>query len=164
MDGAPNGYWIFDFNGPDYNYRFQAAGLPAREQVGWRHPIEGALAACTDGYNIIANVYAASPEATVTVQIGGFTPRTMERVVLPDPLVLHFLEQFADDYPSWMKPRDCAHLWTAPMPPDLPSGTHFINIRALEPDGSTIESKRCFRHTGGTEQVQFLEEGFASHK
>ncbi len=163
MDGAPNGYWIFDFDGSNYNYRFQAAGSPAREQIGWRYPIEGPLAACTDGCHIIANVYAASPEATVTVQIGDATPRTMERSVMPDPLVLHFLEKFADEYPNWMKPRDCAHLWKAPMPANLPPGTHYLSIRALEPDGRTIESKRCFQYTNGAEQLQILEDDFVSN-
>jgi|AntRauTorckE5430_2_1112549.scaffolds.fasta_scaffold01952_5 3',5'-cyclic AMP phosphodiesterase CpdA len=144
MDGTPNGFWVFDFDGNTYNYRFQAAGLPAHEQVGLRAPMNGTLSACTDGEEVVANIYAASYEAVVTCQIDDSVPLPMERTVVKDPLVLYFLEQYADDYTHWIKPRDCAHLWKAPLPDDLEPGVHTLTVLALEPDGRRTTGKHSF--------------------
>lgn len=145
MDGTPNGFWVFDFDGTNFTYRFQAAGQPPYVQVGVRAPMDGPLSACTDGEQIIANVYAASYDAAVTCQINEGVPLPMERAVEKDPLVLFFLEKYAEDYPMWMKPRDCAHLWKAPLPVDLEPGVHTLAFTALEPDGRTITGRHNFR-------------------
>lgn len=145
MDGTPNGFWVFDFDGGAYTYRFQAAGQPAHEQVGVRAPISGPLAACTDGQEVIANIYAASYEAAVTCQVDDGVPVPMKRTVEKDPLVLHMLEQYPEDYTHWMKARDCAHLWKAPLPDHLQPGVHTLAFTAIEPDGRTITGKHTFR-------------------
>ena len=144
MDGTPNGFWVFDFDGDQYTYRFQAAGESSSKQIGVRSPMSGPLAACTDGEKVIANIYAASYEAAVTCQFDDGVPLPMERIVEKDPLVLHFLDNYATDYPAWMKPRDCAHLWCIPLPNDLEEGMHTLTFSALEPDGRKTVGKHSF--------------------
>ena len=106
--------------------------------------MSGPLAACTDGEKVIANIYAASYEAAVTCQFDDGVPLPMERIVEKDPLVLHFLDNYATDYPAWMKPRDCAHLWCIPLPNDLEEGMHTLTFSALEPDGRKTVGKHSF--------------------
>jgi 3',5'-cyclic AMP phosphodiesterase CpdA len=149
MDGTPNGFWVFDFDGAAYTYRFQPAGQPEQEQVGVRAPISGPLAVCTDGQEVIANIYAASYEAAVTCQIDEGVPVPMKRTVEKDPLILHMLEQYPEDYPHWMKARDCAHLWKAPLPDHLKPGVHTLTFTAMEPDGRTTTGKHTFRLSVG---------------
>ncbi len=157
MDGSPNGFFTFHFDGPSFQADFCPVGQMECYQMGIRYPAGDIPEASQLESPVIVNVYNASPEAEVFFILNGKDRYPMERVVGPDPFVEYFLEKHKDAYPEWMKARITAHLWVAQWPQQLAAGIHVIEVRAEEKDQRVWISKQSFRILTTMENEQ--EEG-----
>ncbi len=156
-DGAPNGYTIVTFDGPTYAMRFKAARRPADHQMTIFAPDEIA-AADLASTEILVNVFAGSPRSTVEMRIrtaeertpadsaGDWTTLTLEPRPDPHQQRMKQLEK-KQDLPGRDLPKqtNSPHIWVATFPPDLPPGTHLIEIRTTDQFGQTYHGRRLFR-------------------
>ena len=139
MDGVPNGFFRFQFEGN----RFRMEYCP----TGHRECVQMSIRLAGDGlvtHELLANIYRASPRAAVRCRINGSAPLPMGRTVKEDPYVEQYLDEHRDDYPDWVRARPVAHLWRAVLPAPLPPGEHLIEIAAREPGGDLIRESRRF--------------------
>ncbi|MEZ6063704.1 MAG: calcineurin-like phosphoesterase family protein [Planctomycetaceae bacterium] len=149
-DGTPNGYTIMHFDGlkylleyraarreSDYQIRVMADEVVRREDIGTK--------------KFHANVFNAMPGADVTWRLDDRTDwNAMQKVVEPDPLFLKLWteEQPDPDSLAWRalpKPMPSPHLWQAALPEDLEPGTFTIRVKAVNPNGQTLQGQRIVR-------------------
>lgn len=141
MDGTPNGFFKLHFDGADYSFEYQGAGLPGHHQMAIHYSSYIGELNGQFGKYIIANIFGASPKAAVTCQINKDAPQTMLHQISNDPFVDSFLYENRASYPTWMKARMTSHLWCLPIE-DLPEGTHQITIHATEKSGKAFKGHR----------------------
>ena len=149
-DGTPNGYTIMHFDGKQYLLEYRAARRDPDYQVRIMADelidVKNASAALFH-----ANVFNGMPTADVRWRIDDDESwREMKRTVKPDPL---FLKRWMEEQPNrdnlpWRplaRPMDSPHLWQASLPASLSAGTHTIHVRAINPNGQTLEGRRIVR-------------------
>lgn len=142
VDGTPNGFFIFTFKDNGFDYDFIPADAPPSYQMRI-YSVGG-----TDVEQpkfIYANIFAASPKATVTFSIDGKNPLNMERLTMRDPYVGDFIDRHPEDYPVWMRPRLTNHIWRALLPDNLSVGPHIIEVKAMELNGKCIKMKQILQ-------------------
>ncbi len=144
MDGAPNGFFKFDFRQTDFDYHFIPASDSIHNQVGIRL-VSRDIAQDEIPEEIIVNIYAASPKAAVTYTINDGEPILMERFTGQDPYVIAFVDNHRASYTEWMQARVTTHLWKAPWPKLIDPGVYKLMIKAVEPNGRAIVNKQAFR-------------------
>ncbi len=145
MDGSPNGYFVFEFDGSRFDYHFRPAGMPAHHQLSIRWPRGAVSPQGVAEQAVFVNVFAASTQATVHYRLDDGPPVPMTRVQIVDPYVQQFLEDHQADYPAWMYARKVAHLWKAPALGQLTPGLHRLEVEARDPDGKTYRGRQLFR-------------------
>lgn len=124
MDGTPNGYFRFEFDGNHYDYNF----VPANHREDFQMRIT------QDGETLYANIFSASPDTRVTLEIGGCTIE-MCHSVERDPFIaetLHLRSNFDDWTPQQ---KTTSHLWKTTLPVDLPAGVYRATLRGTDSDG-----------------------------
>ncbi|MBX9588991.1 MAG: calcineurin-like phosphoesterase C-terminal domain-containing protein [Hyphomonadaceae bacterium] len=153
-DGTPNGFHVLSVSGHRYTtrlvpsvakpaarlrvlldgrHRSPAADMPARPGTATRGLSipEGDL---RQG-RVIVNVFDGGPRTRVSCAIVGRShPAPMQRVAMPDPLMR---DLFAGDTrrKAWVQAVPSSHIWQAPLPMDLPSGAHVLDIRVMDEYG-----------------------------
>lgn len=144
MDGVPNGFFCFSFEGNRFEMEFCPTGAQECIQMGIRlHEPEA------ETPQIVANIYRASPTAQVQFRLNDGPPQPMQRLIQEDPYVLRFLEHNQAHYPEWMRARPVAHLWAAELPAMLPKGDHMVEVTAVEPGGAQIRAVQQLRIEAG---------------
>ena len=148
-DGGPNGYTVMEFDGDRYSLELRPASRPADHQMLIHAPDEIAVGQSVTTV-VMANVFAASERAECSLRIGDDGPwAPMERVTARDPA---FLAEKARE--AKLADRDWAelpgahatpHMWRAMLPPNLPAGTHRIEVRAVDPHIGTVTGHRGIR-------------------
>ncbi len=114
-DGTPSGFAVYDVDGTDVRWRYQATGQPADYQMRLYAP--GADPAAPD--ELVANVWDADDGWTVTWFEDGVRKGPMARRLGTDPLSVE-LHRGAD-VPAkrpWVEPVPTRHLFYAPVAPD----------------------------------------------
>jgi hypothetical protein len=135
-DGTPNGYWLADFDGTDYQLTFRAARRPADYQMNivapHRLPVDAAAQ-----IRVLANIFAGSPRTQVSMQVGDSEWIPMQREVMHDPRYAQLVARERRSPPSDRRalkgPAQSTHIWVAPLPPGLAVGSYVVTVRALDP-------------------------------
>ncbi|KAA3658898.1 MAG: hypothetical protein DWQ10_10195 [Calditrichaeota bacterium] len=133
VDGSPNGYYVFEFNGSDYSYRFKAANQQASDQIRISFPRGKIQLGDSVQQKIVVNVFAGGMDTGVDYQIddGGLVP--MQYGKIADPFVVAYMQNNEDSIAEWIRssPRS-THVWYADFPEDLFPGMHTIKIIATD--------------------------------
>jgi hypothetical protein len=134
-DGTPNGYYFLDFDGEAYNARFKPAHLPPGRQMritayqpAAQH--EQLHAGQWAAPQLFVNVFDGGPRTTVRYQVGGREPVRMKRVIAADPFMERLHARLEGTPDAVAAPEPSSHLWTAPLPQDLPAGAHAVTVTA----------------------------------
>ncbi len=148
-DGTPNGFAWLDFDGNRYRIRYQVAGKPADYQINLFHP--KVLAQGKRGRGaIFANFFLGHAGNTVEYRIDEHDWQRMTPTETADPAYLSKLYPWdhSEELLSGRRPSDAVpstHLWRAPLPTDLPVGTHTVTVRAADDYGNTYLQSSTFR-------------------
>ncbi|NOZ63062.1 MAG: metallophosphoesterase [Calditrichaeota bacterium] len=143
-DGTPNGYHIFTFSDANYSEKFKPASKPATEQMRISYP-RGVMNSDSLRYKkIIVNVYDGSEKSVTQFSLDNAPWLKMTREKFKDPYfdLLYSLPQ--KNTPSWINPKAASHIWTAPLPEDLPKGIHKIIVKTSDQFGNSYQAARIF--------------------
>lgn len=150
-DGAPNGYSIISFDGEKYKVDFRAAGRSKNYQVSIHAP-EVVKSADSEKSSVFANVFNGSERTRVEMRIGESEWTAMRKVKEIDPKLQSVFDQEAailknnkTAFRALSKPKPSTHLWRLKLPANAKVGTHWIDIRATEPDGRVYSGRRVLR-------------------
>ncbi len=114
MDGTPRGFGVYEVDGTDLRWRYQAAGRDADHQL--RVFERGADDTAPDEF--VANVWDWDPQWTVTWSEDGVRRGRMARRVGRDPRAVELFEGDQPDRFPWIQPARTGHLFYAPVAPD----------------------------------------------
>ncbi|MCA9735553.1 MAG: calcineurin-like phosphoesterase C-terminal domain-containing protein [Deferribacteres bacterium] len=132
-DGSPNGYYIFEFDGNNYSYRFHPANLQEADQISVTFPRGKFTQNDTVQQHIIVNVFAGGIDTKVVYQIDDGSPVEMTYTKMADPFVVHYMQENRDWIADWIRNSAMStHLWQAEMPKYLSPGMHTIKIVATD--------------------------------
>jgi len=143
-DGTPNGFFVFHFTGNRYRYDFYPCGPVENQQLRINSPIGSLSQEDLNHSEINVNVYTGTSHTKVSYQLDGGTPIVMERKVMDDPFFTQLVKENKGSYKKWMKPSLSAHIWTAPLPRNLPAGIHRLIITVKNRQGDTFTAYRLF--------------------
>jgi hypothetical protein len=150
-DGAPNGYSIISFDGTRYQLDFKAAARPADYQM--RIMMPETVRQGEQPPDVFVNVFNGSERSAVRMRVNGGGWAEMQRTRQPDPLfqqISAVAEQLEKEkklpYRKPPKPKDCPHLWKAPLPAGgLAPGNHLLEVKTVDMDGREHSGRRVFR-------------------
>ena len=146
-DGAPNGYSILSFDGTEYDLAFKAAGRSADYQMQIFAP-EVVKSADASDTQVYVNVFNGGTRSTVEMRTGGKW-QSMHQTREVDPLLQQVYDrEVAVKDKTWRqlsKPKPSTHLWKLPLPQNLKSGSHLIEIRTTDMFGKTHHGRRIVR-------------------
>lgn len=143
-DGAPNGYAILSIDGNNYTARYKPAGFPADYQMNILAPDEA-----TGTEPFLVNVFNGSERSTVEFRIEGLSNWTpMAFAPQPDPRYAAIAE--ADTNPTGgrrplNRPAESTHIWSANLPANLPTGTHWLEVRTTDMFNQTHTARHPVR-------------------
>jgi hypothetical protein len=131
-DGTPNGFGVYEVNGAEVRWRYQATGQPAGHQV--RAYPRGADPLAPG--EIVANVWAWEPGWTVVWYEGADRRGEMARRTGLDPLAVRTLDgpRLPAGRRGWVEPGPTAHLFYAPVPADA----RAVRVEAVDPWGGVF--------------------------
>ncbi len=150
-DGAPNGYSIISFDGAKYHLDFRAARRRKNYQISLHAPEltnneQSGSASC------FANVFNGSEQTKVEMRVANSTWTSMQKVHEIDPTYQDVFDREAailaenkDAFRQLPRPEKSAHLWRSHLPANMNPGTHWIEVRATEPDGRIYRGRRVIR-------------------
>lgn len=148
-DGTPKGFALVDFKGNQYEVRYQVAGKPSDYQMEIFAPkvIKKDLRTSA---GIFVNFFMGSQGDEVKYRIDSGDWYKMNQIQEVDPTYLVDLlewdtteELIPGKRPSNAQPS--RHLWRAPMPVNLPVGTHHITVEARDRYGNIHTGTRTFK-------------------
>lgn len=156
-DGSPRGYHVLSIDGHRYSTRFcpseptapavmRVSAVAATETLG----LNGAsvqIAALAGipvpvpGRRLVADVFDGGPRTRVTCEFEGIShpQQEMARTVIADPHVVDSFKAYRDSWKPWVSPAVSSHIWTAPLPLELPAGRHRVVVRATGEYGAEQE-------------------------
>jgi len=148
-DGSPKGFHILAIDGNRYTTRFVATGPSQGEQMRIvLHAGQGAdrtagicscpiTTAALSSLTIAADVFDGGPRTSVTCEIegSGLAPAAMQRSALPDPYIVETFAQHRTLHRPWVEATPSSHLWTAPLPSEMPPGAYRLVVRARDEYG-----------------------------
>lgn len=147
-DGAPNGYYVFDFNGNAYQARYKAAGQDPAEQMRIMLPAGSLTTEALDTVQVLVNVYDGGLRSVVDYRIDGQPFQPMDLIIRNDPLFARLANQYPALFRGWIAPTPSTHIWTAPLPADLPPGVHTVTVRTTDRYGIAYKGYRVFEVHG----------------
>lgn len=157
-DGTPRGYFLFDFDGNEWSYRFKATRRPADEQMHLYVPPRVAVTDLADT-EILANVYAGNDRSVTEMRVAGGEWIEMQMVRRPDPYYAQLYalqEKFKEEYKrlpgsdAQGKPVNSTHLWAAKLPGGLAPGSYLIEVRSTDMFGRVWHDVAVLRVTGAS--------------
>lgn len=149
-DGAPNGYSIMTFDGTNYTLDYYAAGRSPDYQMEIDAP-EVVKQSETGETTVFVNVFNGSEKTKVELRVGDGDWQPMENTFAVDPKFQRVVDREAEILKlegKWRKlpnPKKTTHLWRVNLPPEIPVGTHRIEIRATHYDGREHQGQRIIR-------------------
>jgi hypothetical protein len=136
LDGTPNGFYIFTFNGNQFNYEYIPSKFRRTHQMRISFPVGMVPSDSIAGKEIIVNIFNADPGTSVTCQLDDHQPLSMKQHRMSDPFIIQYVSQ-REHFPDWIdKPVENTHIWTLPLPQNLSTGTHTIKINAVDAKGN----------------------------
>ena len=147
--GAPKGYNIIDFDGAEYRIRYRAAAMDPDHQMRIWVPDE--IDAGEDA-EVIANIFAGSERSRVYCRINDGPWRPMDFDPRHDPHLRAIKELEQSAMPPNGRPipdlRESHHIWSMPLPADLPTGYHTIEVKTTDMFGATHKDATMLRVAG----------------
>ncbi|KAA3615557.1 MAG: metallophosphoesterase [Calditrichaeota bacterium] len=144
-DGSPNGYYIFEFDGMNYSYRFQAANQQKNRQIRVSAPSGIIQQNDTLEIKIIANIFVGDAETEVNCQVDDRAVLPMVNQKIQDPFVADYVEKYPDSVNGWIRsPQISTHIWQADLPKDLAGGMHTLKISARDHQGKIYHESIVF--------------------
>ena len=140
IDGVPNGYFIFEFNGKNFIHSYYPAGN-LNEQMRIELPPE---TISEEDVEIVVNVYNSSENSKIVAEIEGFKPIELKNQHGKDPFIEKSFDEFRDDYKSWASPSVSTQLWKGKLPKNLESGWHKLKVTAKDDYGRAFTSYAVF--------------------
>jgi hypothetical protein len=144
LDGSPNGFYVFSFNGNSFNHRYIPADAPEHEQMRISFPSGRIKRDALINKNIMVNVFNADPHATVVCSIDNGPSQPMHQQTGQDPFIVEYLKD-GTNFPEWSNRAEThRHMWTLPFPQNLEVGTHTIRIKATDSRNNTYHDFAIF--------------------
>lgn len=145
LDGTPNGYFLFSFQGNRFNYRFVPANYHPDYQLRISTPVGVLDRAALDTTQIIVNVFNADPDTRVFFQLNDQPRQVMKRERRKDPFIQHYFRQNRDTFARWISDvAETDHIWVGVLPANLPPGTHTLRVSASDKRGNLFSGVRIF--------------------
>lgn len=156
-DGAPNGYSILTFDGPNYSIRFKAARRPDDYQMNIYLPSE-INETESETTPILVNVFAGSARSRTEMRVGKTGEwAALENTRTTDPECQRMHEQSPyldqevlgkklDTVFGWKMdpPDETSHMWKGVLP-RLSAGTHTVFVRSTDMFGQEWVDHRIVR-------------------
>jgi C terminal of Calcineurin-like phosphoesterase/N terminal of Calcineurin-like phosphoesterase/Calcineurin-like phosphoesterase len=152
-DGAPNGYYLIDFDGAAYRARFRPQSEPDRQmritidsafyrysRWSMRDYRWGELAdrrITTDqlpAAQVFVNLFDGGPRSRVFASIAGRPEIELTRTNENDPYAEEVFFR-AEGVRLNLTASPSTHLWKGPLPEDLAAGVHVVRVRAIDEFG-----------------------------
>lgn len=167
-DGTPKGFHVLSVDGDTYATRFVPVGHTGDPKVrisieGRRHrfdtsdeePYGRAKLGCAitmeerRGAVLVANVFDGGPRTSVTCELIGPGENShvrigMQRRDMPDPYIAEAYRRFKPELKPWLEPAVSSHVWTVPLPADLPSGPWRARVHIVDEYGQPHTSSLLF--------------------
>ncbi len=144
-DGSPNGYYVFDFDGAQYSYRFQAANHAKNDQIRISFPRGLVQQSDSSMQKITVNFFYGSREALVKWQIDDGPQRIMDYKIMPDPFVADYMAGHTDSIVEWIRNSNkSTHIWQADFPQNLQPGLHTLHISVRDQQGKSYHKSAIF--------------------
>lgn len=155
--GTPRGYFVLDFEGSDYCFRYKGVGLDENRQMDiWIHgsdTLDRRVEAFRElpGNTVIANIYGGSDSTKVWMQVDQGIWQPMQRVKLVAPYVSRLNTWNKEKiYPTRISRRGALrqqaspHLWQGYLSGSLLPGIHTLRIRGEDRFGLKVEGQSTF--------------------
>ena len=172
-DGAPNGYFVIDYDGSDFAPRYKGADLPSREQMhvsmlnrqDLRLPDKIVTSSELGHTQLVVNVWSGSTQTEVICRFDNGTETMGTRTTTTrDPYAIARQENL-DEWmltnktwhnlfppvirakigpENWMLTNSSWHLWTCPVADDLEPGAHRATVIANDSFGQTFTEPYLF--------------------
>ncbi|MGC3947209.1 MAG: calcineurin-like phosphoesterase family protein [Chryseolinea sp.] len=147
-DGTPKGYAYIEFRGNEYTIRYKVAGKPETYQMEIFAP-KAIPSYRNTPAGIYTNFFMGTPTDDVSYRIdnGEWKKMTYVRDADPTFVATLFRWDLADNLLAPRRPSnavDCTHLWRGTFPSDLKTGSHTIEIKAVDRYGKTHSGERKF--------------------
>lgn len=148
-DGTPQGYAIMKVSGNRYEIGYKAAGFSAGHQMRVHHPKIVGKAEKTLA-SLYVNFFMGSEKDQVRFRVDGGAWKPMSYTIEWDPAYLNLLHQWdmTDEVIPGRRPnepRECLHLWKAPLPSNLAPGEHVIEVKATDMFGKSYVTQSSYR-------------------
>lgn len=140
IDGVPNGYFIFSFDGTKVIPAFYPAG-PNPEQMRIEKPLGKINSSQKE---IIVNVYNSNRNSSVVALVDGKTEVALSNTPMKDPFITQSFKEYRAEYKSWASPAESTQIWTGSIPAGLEKGFHQINIQTKDDCGNVFTSSCIF--------------------
>lgn len=143
-DGAPNGYHIFSFKGNQWTEKYYAADKDRNDQMRIISPIGTLARSALDSLQILVNVFDGGARSQVKYRINGAPAIAMQHSAMQDPFFVALNQTHHASYKSFVRPGISDHIWSAPMPKNLPPGMHIITVETTDRHGNTYIASSIF--------------------
>jgi hypothetical protein len=149
-DGTPKGYAFLNIKGNQFTIDYKVAGQPANYQIKLYHrKVMGDFWWEGSG-SIYANFFMGYEKSKVEYRIDDKPWKDMKFVGGADPAFLAKGNEWdlADTLMKGRRPTnagDCTHLYTAPLPENLGTGQHKIEVRGTDIFGRTFTQTSSYR-------------------
>jgi len=144
LDGSPNGFFIFEFNGNKFNHKFISAKYKENYQMRIFSPSGVINKGAINTTKIIVNIFNADPSSIVNFQINGGEWKTLKNEKNIDPFISKYIEENKSLMPNWARAFKTTHIWTAQLPKDIKQGTHTIKVIAKDKMGNSYSGVQIF--------------------
>lgn len=138
IDGTPNGYHLFIFEGNRFRQQYIASGQGPRTQLRICAPQGRLSAAAADTTQVIVNVYNGSDQWQLRLRVDSGPEVVMTRTPMVDPFLQKVYLAHKKDFKSFVEPGTSKHIWTAPLGTALQPGVHQLRVFATDPYGETF--------------------------
>ena len=138
MDGSPKGYFVFQFSGTDYDYKFIPENHPEDYQIRITLPLK------TEPQCITANWFIGKPHEKVMLRFDNQEPMEMENYTGFDPFMERTMA-FRKNKDNWTPGlSETQHLWKVQIPKELSKGVHKIEVTAYTDNGKIVKGYKIF--------------------
>ncbi len=128
-DGSPKGYFLIEFEGADYNYKF--IPLNQKDEFQIRLTLtEDSLAQKV----LVANWFIGKPHEQVSLRIDNGEFFKMINYTGKDPFMQSSIHQRINKDGWTPGVAECKHLWKTFLPESLECGVHRIEVKAISED------------------------------
>ena len=145
MDGSPNGYYVFTFEGNAFNQHFYPAGMRPDYQMRISNPDKPVKRDSLVNTQIIVNVFNADYETEVYCQVDGSDRKNMTRKSMKDPFMIDYFNNNKNKFPYWVTDvENTDHIWVATLPANLLLGQHLIKVSAIDGSNNIYSGIKLF--------------------